>query len=69
VTGGEENTAVCLVLPDDVGGSWGGEDGILSNNKLLDTISGANLENGLNSFGREKAAITADNESRAIGID
>lgn len=38
VTGGEEDTAVGLVLPDDVGSSRGGEDTVLSDDQFRNTI-------------------------------
>lgn len=39
VAGGEKNTAVRLVLADDVGSGGGREDGVLANDELGDTVS------------------------------
>ena len=58
-----------FVFTNDVRCSWGGKDGILSNDEFGNTVGRTDLENGLNSFGREETSITTDDESNTLGLD
>ena len=69
MTGSEKDATVGLVLSDDVGGSRGGENAVLSDDELCDAIGRADLEDGLDGLWREVATVTADNEGLALGVD
>lgn len=69
VAGGQEDTTVCLVLPDDVGGSGSGQDRVLSDDEPGDTIRRPNLEDDLHGLGGVVTAITTNDESLSFGVD
>lgn len=69
VTGGQEDTTVGLVLPDDVGGSGGGEDGVLSNDELFHSIGRADLENRLDSLRGEVSTVSTDDDRLVLSVD
>lgn len=66
VTGRQEDTTGGLALADEVAGSRGGEDAILADQQLLDTISGTDFGNLLNDLGVVVAAIATDDEESAL---
>ena len=69
MTGGQEDTTVGLVLPDNVGSSGGGQDSILSNNELGYTVCRSDLQDRLYGFWGEVASISTDHQSCAFGLD
>lgn len=66
VTGRQEDTTGGLALADEVAGSGGGEDAILADQQLLDTISGTDFGNLLDDLGVVVAAIATDDEESAL---
>lgn len=66
VGGGQEDTAGCLLDANDVRGGRGGEDAILSDDQLLDTVCSTNLCNQLGDLGVPVAAITTNDEERVL---
>ena len=52
VRGSEEDTTVGLVGSDQGRNGWGGEDSVLANNDVLDTVTGSETEDDLGSFWR-----------------
>lgn len=69
MAGGKQDTSDCLVLADDIGSSGGGQDGVLSDDELLDAVSRSDSENDLHGLRGEITAITTDDESGAFCID
>jgi hypothetical protein len=67
VRGGEEDTSVGLVRPDDVRDGRGGEDGVVSDDELGDTVSGGETDDGLDGLASEESAIASDDEGLAGG--
>jgi hypothetical protein len=67
VAGCQEDTTCRLSYPDDVAGSWGAENAILSDQKLLHSVCGTNLGNELSDFGVPVTTITTDDKERALG--
>ena len=63
---GQQDTTSGLANADDVRGSRGTEDTILANDKLLDTVCGTNLCNGLGDLGVPVTTVTTDDESRVL---
>ena len=66
---GQENSACGLILPDDIGGSRGGQDRVFSNDKFPYTIGRTYFKNGLHGFRREKSAVAANDEGRILDVD
>lgn len=62
MTGGQENATGGLADADKVAGGGGTQDAILTDEKLLDTISGTDLSNLLDDIGIVVAAVTADDQ-------
>lgn len=69
VAGCQENATICLVLSDNVRGCRGGQNSVLSDNELANTIRRADLEDRLHRLWREETPIATDNEGRSLGID
>ena len=69
MAGSEKDTAVRLVLADDVGGGGGGEDSVLANDELRDAVRRTNLQNGLDGLGGEVTAIATNDKCLALGVD
>ena len=46
-------------------GSWGGENAIVADDELLDTVGGTNLRNQLDDLGVPVTTIASDNKGRA----
>ena len=67
--GSEEDTAVRLVLADDVRGGGRGEDGILADDELGNAVGRANLQDSLDSFGGEVATVATDDNGLSLGLD
>lgn len=63
---GQQDTTSGLANADDVRGSGGTEDTILANDKLLDTVCGTNLCNGLGDLGVPVTTVTTDDEGRVL---
>lgn len=66
VAGSQENTASGLPLPDDMTGSGCGQNAVLADEKLLDTVCGTNLCDQLNDLGVPEPAITTNNQEGAF---
>lgn len=65
VAGRQEDTTGGLALADDMAGGGGGQNTVLADKELLDTVGGANLGNQLDDLGVPEAAVTTDDEERA----
>ena len=65
----EKDTAIGLVFADDVGGSGSREDSVLADDELGDTVGGANLKDSLDGLGGEVAAVAANDDGLALGLD
>ncbi len=61
MAGGQENSACCFPLSNDVAGGWGGQDAILSDQQLLHTIGSTDLGNELDDLGVPETAVATDN--------
>ena len=66
MTGSEENTTGGLSDANDMAGSWSGQDAILTDEKLLDTICRANFSNQLDNFGIPVSAVTTDDKESTL---
>lgn len=66
---GQEDSTCSFVFPDDIGGSWCGKNGVLSDDELAYAVGRADFQNGLNSFWREVSTIAADDKRRILDID
>jgi len=64
---GQEDTAVSLVLADDVGSCRSRENTVSANDKLLDPVGGGNLENLLDSGLRIVPPIAPYNNGGTLG--
>lgn len=62
VTGSQQDTTSCLPLPDDMTGSRGTQDAVMTDKNFLDAIGGTNLGNLLNNLGIVVTAVTANDE-------
>lgn len=62
---GQKDTSSSLAQTDDMTGSRSGEDTVLTDKELLDTVGGTNLGNELDHFGVVVATIATDDEKRA----
>ena len=69
MAGGQEDTTIRFVLADDVRRGGGGEDTVLANDELGDTVGRTDLEDRLDSLWREIPAIATDDESLSGGVD
>lgn len=65
MAGSQEDTASGLAFPDDVAGSRGRQDTILTDQELLDTVCGTNLCTQLHNLGVVESAITTNDKERA----
>jgi hypothetical protein len=62
VTGCEEDTTGGLAKTNDMAGSWGGENAVVADDELLDTVRGADLCGELDDLGVPVTAVTTDNK-------
>lgn len=62
---GQKDASSSLAQTDDMAGSWSGEDTVVTDEELLDTIGGTNLGNELDHLRVVVAAIATDDEKRA----
>ena len=62
----EQDTAGCLSNTNKVTGSWGTHDAILTDQKLLDTVSSTNLCDQLGDLWVVVAAISTNNEEGSL---
>lgn len=62
---GQEDAASGLALANDMAGGRGGQNAILADDELLDTVGNANLGDQLDDFGIPVPAITANDEEGA----
>jgi hypothetical protein len=69
VASSEKDTAVGLVLADDVRARGGREKTVLTNDEGLNTVGGADAKDRLNRLGHEEAAVTTDEERLGDGRD
>jgi hypothetical protein len=69
VASSEKDTAVGLVLADDVRARGGREKAVLTDDEGLDTVGGADAKDRLNRLGHEEAAVTTDEERLGDGRD
>lgn len=65
MTGGQENSASCLSLADDVAGRRGGQNAVLADQELLDSVSRTNLSDQLDYLWVPVSAIAADDQGRS----
>lgn len=65
VAGSQEDTASSLPLADDMAGSGSGQNAVLADEQLLDTIGGTDLRDQLDDLGVPVPAITANNQEGA----
>lgn len=65
VAGSQEDTASSLPLADDMAGSGSGQNAVLADEQLLDTIGGTDLCDQLDNLGVPVPAITANNQEGA----
>jgi hypothetical protein len=66
VAGRQEDATSRLPYPDDVAGSWGAENAILSDQKLLDSVCGTDFGDELRDFGIPVTTVTTDDQERAL---
>jgi hypothetical protein len=66
VTCRQQDTTIGLLASDQSRNGGSREDRVLTENNVLDTVTGSELEDDLNSLGREVSSITTDNESLAL---
>lgn len=64
---GQQDTASRLVLANDVGSSWGGEDGVLADDELGDAVGGGDAKDDLDGWNGEVTAVTTDDEGSTLG--
>lgn len=60
--GGQEDTTGGLPLADDMAGSGRGQDAILADQELLDTVCRTNLGNDLDNLGIPESTITTNDK-------
>ena len=56
----QQNTTIGLLLPNQSRDSGGREDRVLSEDNVLDSITGRKLENDLDSFGGKVSSVSTD---------
>jgi hypothetical protein len=66
VRGSQQDTTSGLADADDVRGSRGTEDAVLTNDELLDTVCGTNLCNGLGDLGVPVTTVTTNDEGGVL---
>lgn len=66
MAGGEQNAAGGLPYPDDMAGSWGTENAILADQKLLDAVGGADLCNLLCDLWVPETAVTTNDKESTL---
>lgn len=64
MAGSQENTTSGLALADDMASSGSGQNAVLADEQLLDTVGGTNLGNQLDDLGVPEATITTNDEER-----
>ena len=69
MAGGEQDTAVRLVLSDDVGSSRGRKNGVLSNDELRHTVGRTYPQDRLDGFWREESTVSTYNQGSTIGLN
>ena len=62
----QQDTTIGLLLPDQSRDSGGREDRVLSENNVLDSITGRKLENDLDSFGGKVSSVSTDYECLSL---
>lgn len=65
----QQNTTVCFIFANYVGRRRRGQDRILPNDKLCDTVCGTDLENRLYGLWGKVTTITANNQGGSLRID
>ena len=69
VRSGQQYATIGLVLPDDVRRCWSGQDRILSDDELLDTIARSEFDDGLNRGFGEKPTVAANDNCLCINTN
>jgi len=69
MTSCQQYATICFLLADDVRCRRGGQDTVLPYDELRYPVSRTYLEDSLDRFVREVAAIPPDDEGRSLGID
>lgn len=65
VAGSQENTTSCLPLADDMAGSGCGQNAILADEQLLDTVGSTDLCDQLDNLGVPVTTITTNHQEGA----
>lgn len=65
MAGSQENASGSLAQADNMASSRGGQNAILADEELLDTVGSTNLSNQLNDLGVPVTAITTNDEEGA----
>lgn len=68
VRGSEEDTAIRLVLADDVRRGGGREDRVLADDESSNTVGRADLKDGLDGLGGEETTIATDDKSLSLCV-
>lgn len=66
MTRGQENTSGRLFGSDNVRDGRGREDSVLADDEFRDSVTGRELDDGLDDLGRVVAAIASNNEGRTL---
>lgn len=66
MTSGQQNTASRLAYANDVAGSWGAENAILTNQEFLDAVCSTNLCDELGDLGVPVATVAANDKEGSV---
>lgn len=66
MAGSQKDTTGRLPLANDVAGGWSAQNAVLSDQELLHAVCGADLGDFLNDLGVVVAAITTNDQERAL---